>query len=126
MKDILRLIILFVPPPIGIGAYLFLVRKIKNERISKPPIKELFIIFATYGTLLIISLISINNDWSGAASLGAFYLLIAAPILLFSIAYLRFRDRKLSVYHWWTFWASVAYFIVFPLIWIILLALDHK
>jgi len=98
----------------------------KNDRVSKPPVKELFIIFATYGILLIISLISINNDWSGAASLGAFYLLIVVPILLFGIAYLRFRDRKLSVYHWWTFWVSVSYFIVFPLILIILLALDHK
>lgn len=118
--------ILFIPPPIGIAAYLFVVRKMRKEQIAKPPIKELFIIFATYGTLLIISLISINNDWSGAASLGAFYLLIVAPILLFSIAYLRFRERKLSVYHRWTFWVSVSYFIVFPVILIILLVLDHK
>jgi hypothetical protein len=73
-------IIHLVIPAIGLIAYLKLVRRMKTEQIPSPPNNEFFIIFSTYGGLLLIVLTSFFGAWSGMASLGMAYLIGVAPI----------------------------------------------
>jgi uncharacterized membrane protein len=116
--EILTAIIIYlVIPAFGVLLFLQLVKQIKKNKISDAPLIPLFILFATYGGLLMIILTSVvfPLQWSGAASLGIFYLVLVAPILLGIIA-IRFTKKKIiSKYHHWVFRASALYFIVCPI-----------
>jgi len=79
------------------------------------PIIELFIIFATYGGLILAVLTDLFWYWSGMASLGVFYLIFGAPIVMGIIAYRHRHTRTISKYHKWTYLLALAYFIVLVL-----------
>jgi len=116
---IIAVIIHLIIPVFGLIMFLKLSTKMKLEMIY-PPILEFFIIFATYGGLLLVMLTSIFWKWSGLASLGTFYLILVAPILLILIAYQQFKKRRVSKYHDWAFKISAFYFVIVPLIGLIL------
>ena len=111
---IIALIIHLIIPAIGVFLFLKLIIKMKSDSIINPPIREFFIIFATYGGLLLVMLTSIFWKWSGLATLGTFYLILGAPILLGFIAYQQFKKRKVSKYHDWVFQISVLYYVIVP------------
>jgi len=59
----------------------------KKDNIQNKPEVELFMIFATYGGLLLVILTELFWKWSGMASLGTFYLILGAPIVMGLIFY---------------------------------------
>jgi hypothetical protein len=116
MKEIIIAVIIhLIIPIVGLFMFLKLATKMKSE-IIHPPILEFFIIFATYGGLILVILTSIFWKWSGLASLGTFYLILAAPILLGIISYQQFKKRRISKFHYLAFQISALYFIIVPLI----------
>jgi len=107
-------IIHLVVPLTGLLLYFLLVRKMKREKVDHPPIVELFLTFATYGGLLLVILTTLFWEWSGIASLGAFYLILGAPIVMGIIAYKNYKNRLLSKYHLWTYKCGIFYFVIPP------------
>ena len=102
--------------------YIRLRRRIKKEKIESVPLNELLIIFATYGGLLLlfISCLVYPNSWSGMASLGIFYLIFIAPIVMGGIAYRHSKTIKKSKYHKWTYASGLLYFLITPVTFLIL------
>lgn len=111
---IIALLIHLIIPALGLFLFLKLISKMKLENIISPPILEYFIIFSTYGGLLLVILTSLFWKWSGLASLGTFYLLLGAPFLLGFIAHQQYKKRKISKYHFKAFQISILYFILVP------------
>ncbi|MFK7970384.1 MAG: hypothetical protein AB8F95_08460 [Bacteroidia bacterium] len=109
---IIPLLIYGIIPVIGGIAYWFLVQKIKKEQITQPPIPDLLVTFLTYGGLLLVLLTSVFWKWSGMASIGSAYLLLAAPIIMGIIAYRNHTKREVSPYHNGLFWAGSAYLLI--------------
>ena len=98
IKEIILVVIIhLIIPTIGIFLFLKLIAKMKSDKIIHPPILEFFIIFATYGGLLLVMFTSIFWKWSGLASLGTFYLIFGAPILLGFIAYQQFKKKNFKI-----------------------------
>ncbi len=125
MKSILTIIIIHILIPI-IGIYFFIRIKnqISNHKISHPPIVDLFIIFGTYGGLLLVTLTALFWKWSGMASLGAFYLVLGAPILMGIIIYRQNKNKHLSIYHKRIFQLGLLYFVIAPMVFLILYLTD--
>jgi len=92
--------------------------KIKN--IHNRPTIELFIIFATYGGLVLVILTELFWQWSGMASLGTFYLILAAPIVMGVIVYRNWHIRTISKYHSWVNILGLTYVVIVPVITIML------
>lgn len=114
------LLIYIVVLIVGVVFYLMLRKRIISKGVVNPPIGEMFIIFFTYGGLLTLILTVFFGEWSGLASLGAFYLIILAPIVMLIVAYRQYKKRKTSIYHQWMFYLGLFYFIISPLIFLIL------
>jgi hypothetical protein len=118
MDFIVASLIYLVVPLAGLKFYLFLCQRMKDREIPSPPIVPLFLIFATYGGWLTVLLTTVFGAWSGMATLGLAYLVLLAPVLMLILAFLLFRQRKLSSYHYSTFVSSSAYFVLLGLIWL--------
>jgi hypothetical protein len=126
MKEIIIAVIIhLIIPIVGLFMFLKLATKMKSE-IIHPPILEFFIIFATYGGLILVILTSFFWKWSGLASLGTFYLILAAPILLGIISYQQFKKRRISKFHYLAFQISALYFIIVPLIGLMIYLTEPK
>ena len=117
---IIALTIHLLLPLIGLFYFIRLRTRMKKEEIQNAPIIELFIIFATYGGLLLVVLTTLLWKWSGMASLGSFYLILVAPIAMGIIAYRHRKTKKDSKYHKWTYLSGILYFIITPLVILIL------
>src|SRR5436190_4131109 len=115
--DIFLALTVYIIIPIT-GMLLF--RRLKNKmidaRINNAPITDLTIIFGTYGGLLLLTLTVLiwPSDWSGIASLGTFYLIIVAPIVMGRIAYRHRHGSQISKYHYITFMSGILYFAIAP------------
>lgn len=107
-------------PLTGLLWFLRVRKQMKNENIPNAPTTELFIIFSTYGGLLLVVLTTLFWLWSGMASLGTFYLILAAPIIMGIIAYRHRNTRTISKYHNWTYLSGLLYFAIAPVTFIIL------
>ena len=118
---IILLTIHFLVPLIGLLYFIYLAYKMKYEKIEDLLIFELFVVFVTYGGLLIVTLTTFLWFWSGMASLGTFYLLLFAPILMGFIAYHNKKEKDNSRYHLLLYKSGILYFIIAPLIFIVLL-----
>jgi len=81
-------------------------------KIIHPPIFAIFTIFITYGGFLIVALTTFFMEWSGAASLGTFYLIFGAPIAMSFIAYKNYKYRQISKYHKLTYSLALFYFVL--------------
>jgi hypothetical protein len=123
-KQILALVIHIIIPLTGLMIFLKIRRNILFDKVISPPIREIFILFATYGGLLMVTYTVLFWEWSGAASLGVFYLVFVAPIAMMIIANRQFKKRTISKYHKWSFNLSLLYLIIIPVIFIVLFSLD--
>ena len=123
---IIALTIHLILPLAGLLYYLRLKKKIKEENVQNAPTIELFIIFATYGGLLLVALTTLFWKWSGMASLGTFYLILGAPIAMGIIAYKYKKIRKISKYNNCTYLSSILYFIIAPISFFILLLVSKN
>ena len=113
-------IIYLLVPFAGLMYYLRLYRLMKVENIPNAPAVGLFIIFATYGGLLLLALTSFGGVWSGLASIGTFYLLMVAPFIMSFITYRQRHTKAVSKYHKLTYLSALFYFIVAPVVFILL------
>lgn len=113
MNEIIRgIIIHLVVPLMGVGAYIYLCLRMHRHKIPRPPYLPLFIIFSSYGGLLLVALTVAFWYWSGMASLGTFYLTIGSPVVMGLLAaHLRLRSG-LSVYHQGAFWAAAIWLAI--------------
>jgi hypothetical protein len=109
MEIVKALLIHLVLPAAGLQWFLWLRADMREEEIERPPVIPLFIIFATYGGLLLVILTALFWYWSGLASLGLAYLLFPAPLIMLVIAWRLYPERKLSRFHRAIFIASAAY-----------------
>ena len=123
-ETLIAIIIHIIVPLLGLGLFLRLRNQMTRNGISNPPTIELFIIFVTYGGLLLVTLTTLFWQWSGLASLGTFYLIIAAPVIMGLICYRNYKLRLESKYRNWTFNLGLFYFIIAPLTFAILLIVD--
>jgi len=119
-ENIIFLIIYLIIPLIGLLFFLKLERQMKIKNIHNRPTIELFIIFATYGGLVLVILTELFWQWSGMASLGTFYLILAAPIVMGVIVYRNWHIRTISKYHSWVNILGLTYVVIVPVITIML------
>jgi len=115
MKIITFIIIHLLIPLIGLFFFLSINRKMKIRQISNPPIFELFVLFVTYGGLLLMLLTVLFWEISGMSILGLFYLMCIAPFLMGLIFYRVKKNQKTSIFHQKIFQFSYLYFIIAPL-----------
>jgi fatty-acid desaturase len=80
----------------GVAAYILLARRWRSQGAPMSALLELFFVFFCYGGLLLVALTSFFGQWSGAASLGMFFLLLAAPPAMIGMA---IRFHRLSAPH---------------------------
>jgi hypothetical protein len=109
MDIVKALLIHLIVPAVGLQWFLWLRDDMREEQVENPPIISLFMIFATYGGLLLVILTTFFWYWSGMASLGLAYLLLLAPIVMLIIALCLYPQRKLSCFHKAAFVASACY-----------------
>lgn len=109
MEEIRFILIHLIVPLAGVGLFLRLRRKMLLAKIEEPPVVLLFILFATYGGMIVAILTALFWHWSGMATLGLAYLLLAAPIVTLALAIPLYRRRRLSGYHAAAFWMSAGY-----------------
>ena len=117
---IITLTIHLILPLIGLFYFIRLRTRMKKEEIQNAPIIELFMIFATYGGLLLVVLTALIWKWSGMASLGTLYLILAAPVAMGIIAYRHRKTKRDTKYHKWTFLLGILYYAIAPVIFVIL------
>jgi hypothetical protein len=115
-ESIIALSLHLILPLTGLLCFLRLKKQLKKENIPNAPTTELFLIFATYGGLLLVVLTTLFWQWSGVASLGTFYLILAAPIVMGIIAYRHRQTKSISKYHYWTHISGLLYFVIAPVI----------
>jgi hypothetical protein len=96
-------------PLAGVALYLWLVSRMRERQIENPPELSIFIIFATWGSLLVLILTRFFWYWSGMATLGLLYLVFLAPIVMFALAVRCYLERKLSRFHMGALLASISY-----------------
>ena len=120
IEVIIALTIHFFIPLTGLIYFLRLRKQMKKENIQSVPIVELFIIFVTYGGVILIVLTGLFWYWSGIASLGTFYLTLVAPIVMGIVAYHNRHTKAISKYHKWIHILGIAYAVIVPIITIML------
>ena len=102
----------FIIPLVGLLYFLRLKWQMKRENIQNKPTIELFIIFVTYGGLLLFLLTGLFWYWSGMASLGLFYLIFGAPIAMGVISYKHRHTKSISKYHKWVYILGLSYYVI--------------
>jgi len=108
--ELLRAVLIhLVVPGVGVRLYLSLLCWMFERQIKEPPVISFFIIFATWGSLLVLVLTRFFWYWSGMATLGLAYLIFLAPIVMGVIAVRVYLDRKQSHFHKAAFFASATY-----------------
>jgi hypothetical protein len=109
MDIVKALLIHLVVPAVGLQWFLWLRDDIREEQVENPPVIPLFIIFATYGGLMLLILTTFFWYWSGMASLGLAYLLFLAPVVMIVLGWRLYPQRKMSRFHKAAFVASACY-----------------
>jgi hypothetical protein len=109
-----------IVPLTGILTFLQVKNQMKRKNIQNPPTTELFILFATYGGLLLVVLTAVSWQWSGMASLGLLYLTLGAPIAMGIIAYIQRGKKTISSFHNLAYKAGLLYFIIAPITFFVL------
>jgi uncharacterized membrane protein YidH (DUF202 family) len=113
LKEIIIAVIIHLVLPLAGLVYFFRLKKqMKSENVPNAPTIELFLVFATYGGLLLVVLTTLFWQWSGMASLGVFYLILGAPIVMGIIAYRHRKTKTISKYHKSTYLSGVLYFAI--------------
>ncbi len=113
---LIPILIYLALPFSGLILFALLVLKMYNEKISNKPIAELFVVFLSYGGIIVFMLTTLFWYWSVLALIGLLYLAFIAPILHVIICiYLR-KEIKSSLFHKRIYQSLLLYFIFTPLI----------
>lgn len=123
---IIALTIHLILPLVGMIYFIVLTKRMKSENLSKSTTYELFIVFITYGGLLLVTLTTIFWKWSGMASVGAIYLILGAPIAMGIIAYKNKKKKDNSIFYNWIYKAGLFYYLIAPVTFLILFLLEDK
>ena len=118
--SIIPIFIYILIPLFFLLIYILMGIKMKKELNSGAPLLEWFLVFVNYGGLLLFTLTTLYWVWSGLASAGTFYLVTGAPLVMGIIAYRQCKKRKASVYYRSLFYLALSYFVIAPLVIIIL------
>jgi membrane protein insertase Oxa1/YidC/SpoIIIJ len=117
VKEIIIVLFIHLLVPLaGLAGYLRLLAKLRKQNLVSTLGIYFLIIFVTYGGLLMVVLTAFFWRWSGMASLGTFYLLLPAPVLMGVTAYNNSKLKSLSRYHRLAFQSGLFYFAIFPLV----------
>lgn len=103
-------------PAGGLFHFIRLVRRMKREGVPSLPLLSFFVLYATYGGMLLVALTTFFGVWSGMASLGIAYLVFGAPVVLGICAADNYKLQNLSRHHRLAYRASVAYYIIAPVV----------
>jgi hypothetical protein len=109
---IIAILIHIIFPIAGILIFTSLNKKMKNEKVDKPPRIDLALIILNYGVLLYILTTELFWGWSAIASLITFYLILVVPIIMGIIGYRNYKNRKRSKYHNWIYKLGLFYCIL--------------
>jgi len=96
-------------PALGVIVFVLLCRRMQRMNIQSSPDVQCAFLFLTYGGWLMVLLTGLFWEWSGIASLGAFYLILVAPFVMAGVALSLRRSYGLSVFHRVAFIASIVY-----------------
>lgn len=99
-------------PAVGLVAYLVLCRRLIAAGASALFLAQLFLLFVCYGGVLLVLLTHLFWQWSGMASLGFFFLILAAPVLLFPVLLSLWKQKNHSFAHRVAFRACAGYYVL--------------
>ena len=105
----------FVIPISGLLYFVHLRDRMIQSGIQKPPVIELFLVFAIYGILLLTILSGLFWEFSLFSFLGSVFMALPAPI---GMAFISVRLRmtgSVSKYHLALQKAALYYFLAFPI-----------
>jgi len=108
---------------VWIFLFIRLKRKIKKE-ISEPPLFDVFFLFMNYGALIFVMLTNFFWYWSGFASVMTFYLILVSPFVMGLIAHRNYKKRQIAVIYKRIFQLGFAYFIIAPLLFLMVYLID--
>lgn len=118
---IFQMIIVFlIIPALGVYLYRVILGEIKEDFKAFTMETELFAVFANYGILLLLFLTTAFWGWSGMSSLGVFYLILVAPVMMLYIAYKGEKFKSESKYYMNVAKAAGLYFLIAPIILILM------
>ena len=104
---------LFVGLPIGgLALYARICRRMAAEGVAAPPTIPLFMVFASYGAVLLFAVSELFGEWSGMHSLGAVALVVVAAPWLLIQGILLWRGGVPTTYHR----ATAALSLAFPIV----------
>ena len=115
LEIILAACVYFVIPISGMLCFVHLRDKMIQSGIRKPPVMELFLVFAIYGILVLTILSGLFWGFSLFSLLGSVFMTLAAPILMAFISVRLKMTRGISKYHLGTQKAALYYFLAFPI-----------
>ncbi len=103
-------------PAACVAAYLMLCRRLLAAGASRMFLAQLFLLFVCYGGVLLGLLTSLFWYWSGMASVGVFFLMLAAPVLLFPVLLSLWQQKSPSPAHRVAFRACVGYYVLLAMV----------
>ncbi len=120
-----ELIMYALIPLTALIIFLLLIRKIKNEKIEKPPVLSLFILILHYSILLLVTATAISRNWHDFTTVGSFYLMSVSLIAVGIVTYRsigRWRENK---YRLLVLRLGILYFVIFCSILFLNTKLEH-
>lgn len=98
-------------PAAGVVGYLLLCRRLLATGASFLFLAQLLLLFVCYGGGLLVVLTSLFWEWSGMASVGCFFLMLGAPVLLLPVS-ISLRKARASFAHRVAFRACMIYYFL--------------
>jgi hypothetical protein len=111
-------------PLIGIAGYVLLVKKMLKEEIPEPPMDGYFLLFGIYGVLFVLMLTAFFWYYSGMAFLGGLAAIVIGPIISGVLAYRSYRQKGLSLYHFYLHWLSIVYLFILAMFFLLAIMLS--
>lgn len=96
-------------PLIGVALFVSLCLYMRRVGIPSPPTATFFMLFFAGGGWLLVALTALFWEWSGMASLGVFFLVLAMPWVTAVAAWRLHSKRSLSSVHRVAFVGSLGY-----------------
>ena len=109
MTYLIPLLIYLAVPALGLWAYVRIARQIASA--GEPAWVGLvyFALFVCWGGALLVVLTGLLWSWSGMASLGMFFLVLAAGPAFLLLTLWLLRHRRLSSWRAGAFWGSASF-----------------
>ena len=120
LMELLTFSLIHIAVPIGgLTGFLYLRHNMLKDQEDNAPTIEWIIVFSAYSVLAVIILTELFWKWSAMASLGTYFLIIIAPIIMIFLA-VKNRNRRIeSKYRNWLWNASISYLLITPTIFIL-------